>query len=181
MKELVQPEVLHRIPELIFLWSTLAAAIGMALSKAQREKVRERDDNRCQGQAAGIKHRCNEKKGVQVHHILSGMYLTKLEIDPDENANNLLTICQNLHNMIHPILIETYKNYHPLKAQGRDSFKEMVKTMKEQIDNGELNWNPEYDRRLQAIAMKRTQQARKKGWRYPLTRKQQKKYGVEEL
>jgi hypothetical protein len=146
----------------------------LALNTPQRESIRdERDGGKCQGHAAGIKHRCGG--GVQVHHILSGKYLGALDIDADLNPFNLITICQNLHDTIHQGKIsEAQQNY---RNGDKDAYKKMGRDMDEKIKNKQLNWNPEWDRKLQARSQKLTQEWMKRGGNYPLKREQQAKYG----
>lgn len=150
----------------------------LALSRGQRESIREeRDGGRCQGHKAGIKHKCGGR--LEVHHILSGMYLSRLGIDADANPYVLITICSNLHNTIHNGKIEEAKQKY--RQGNKNAFKEMAAEMREQISSKQLNWNPEWDRRLLARAAKLQQEWMKRGGGYPLNRDQQRTFGRDRI
>lgn len=183
MKEWLQPRDKKLLAEtakwLLVLTGTYAIAT-LSLTKNQRESIRdERDGGKCQGGKAGVPHKCGGR--LEVHHIQSGMYLRELGIDADANPYNLITICSNLHDMIHPPRINARRTYHEKKAAGRNSFKEMSDEMKQQISNKQLNWNPEFDRKLLARAAKLQQEWMKRNGGYPLTREQQSKYGRDRI
>lgn len=139
------------------------ASLG-AFTKKQRDAIVERDNGKCQ---APVKHDCNETEHpLEVDHILPQRYLGLFGVDPDQ-PTNALTKCRNAHDIKHPDRIGARKQYHQAKAKGENSFLSLFKERKKKLDNRQIYWNDENDRADQVIAMKRTQEAEKKGWVFP--------------
>lgn len=150
---------------------------AFALNKIQREAIKERDGQRCQG--CGITKICNRSEPecnpekLQVHHILPQGYAKKFDIDPDY-PENLITVCTTLHTghptqSIHP---DTFQAKMTYQGQHKDAFKEMKEKREEMLAQRQVYWNTAYDRPLQALAVKNTQQALGKGWEFPFRKDQ---------
>jgi len=154
---------------LSFYISTLGllAVSLLAFTKKERDWIAlERDNGKCQ---APFPHRCNEKKGVEVHHILTQRYAAKMGIDPEyvDVAENGISLCKNAHNIIHPDRVRAMKEYHKAKAEGRNSFDEMFEEREQKLSNRQIYWNDQYDRQMRVVALKRTQEAKKRGLIFP--------------
>lgn len=138
----------------------LPVVLELALTNAQKEAIRKRDHYTCQ-----FPHKEGEEcyGRLEIHHLLPQSYCKLLGIDPDFETN-LLTICQNSHqNIIHKDIGEARKHYKP---KG-DSFLKVQESRRDSLQSGVPYWNTEYDRAMLAIAIKNTQIAESKGWRFP--------------
>ena len=139
---------------------TLALLANLAFTKKQRDAIVERDDAECQ-----MPKKHTHKGGLQVHHILNQRYAQEIGFDPDY-PENAITICEEAHtgeDGIHTDIFRAKKAY----AKNKNSFAEVFAERDEKIKNREITWNPEWDRQMSAVAVKRTQEAKKRGWIFP--------------
>lgn len=169
---LTTPEIFNNLRELVPL---AIALLGMALSSYERRSIaEERDGNKCH---APFKHKCSEKKGVQVHHITPQRYAEFVGLDEDtyDVPENLISICENAHRMIHPDMDTAIAQYHHMKKKGINSFKNMAAWRDEKLRNKQIYWNDEWDRQMRVVAMKLTQEARKRGWQFKMSKKRKKR------
>lgn len=149
----------------------LFAISFFAFTKKQRDSIAfERDNGECH---APFPHRCTEENGIEVHHVLPQRYGAAVGIDEEyiDVPENAVSLCVSAHDMIHPDRVEARKRYYEEKTNGGDSFQQMFDERKKKIDAREIYWNDEYDRQLRAVAIKQTQEAKKKGWEFPTKRK----------
>lgn len=146
----------------------------MALNHKQREAILIRDDHKCQAQ---FPHRCNDKEGLEVHHIIPQGLLKRFMIDEQmrDNPLNLLSLCKNAHREIHPDVSTALRNYHEDKQNGLDSFREMSKLRAMTMDQRLAYYRDQFDRSFQIIAMMNTQKAKNTGWKYPGKRNYKRK------
>jgi len=168
----VAPEIVSQTPELFNL---------MALNQAQKRAVDERDERHCLARLAGIPHVCDEPQGIERHHILPQRYAHQIGFDPDL-PENIASLCKTFHReYVHPDVAEALTHYVEDKQKGIDTFHQLFEGRQEKLDNREIYWNPEFDRQLQAQVQKQNTKARRKGWRFPLSKTQIKEYGREDL
>ncbi len=77
-------------------------------SKVNIAKARERDGYSCQY--------CGSTKNLQVHHIdNAGSTITEI---PDNNLDNLITLCTKCHMRLHYQSIDKYQNIIDLRHEG---------------------------------------------------------------
>lgn len=164
------------------LWAlVIAPDVVMVLTQKQIDAIDDRDERHCLARLAHIPHECDEPQGIERHHILPQRYAQKVDFDPDL-PENIATLCKNFHrHFIHPDVADALSHYREDKSNGIDSFHEIFNKRQEKLENREVYWNTEYDRILQAQAQKQNTQARKRGWKWPLSKLQKKWYGREEL
>jgi hypothetical protein len=138
---------------------------GFAFNYAQRKWIREeRDKGKCQ---APFPHRCNEKeKQCQVHHILPQGYCLRVDIEDPDFPENAITLCQNAHDKIHPDVPSARHNY----SQDKGSFGKLKEDRSKKLDNREVYWNTEHDRQMQVIAIRNTEESKKKNLQFPKKR-----------
>lgn len=159
----------------------IAPDVVMALTKGQVRAIDERDHHQCLARLAHIPHECDDPQGVERHHILPQRYAQKVDFDPDL-PENIATLCKNFHRQyIHPDVKEAVSHYYEDKSKGIDTFHNLFTQRQEKLDNRQVYWNPEFDRVLLAQAQKQNTQARKRGWRWPLSQLQKKWYGRDTL
>lgn len=141
----------------------------MGLTSKERSSIIDRDDNRCQFPACPKKGgqnklNCTPDK-LNVHHILPQRFCDKYGIDPDF-AENLITICQGCHigspDGVHPDAYQARTDFH----EDPESFKKMADARNERLRNRTPCWNTEYDRAMSTVAVKNTQEKKKKGWQF---------------
>ncbi len=138
----------------------LFATAFFAFSKAQHEAILERDEHKCQ---APWKHEC--KGRLEVHHVLPQGYSKMFGVDPDFVENGI-TLCQNSHvgrEGVHPDTAEAFDEYKTNKR----AFKDMIARRAEKLKEHIIYWNSEHDRPMQVVALKRTQEAKKRGQIFP--------------
>jgi hypothetical protein len=134
-------------------------ATSWAFSLKQKKALDARDGGKCQ---APFKHEC--KGGNQRHHILPQGYCQKFGIDPDFALNGIV-LCENAHiRIIHPDAQEAKVKY---KKGDKKAFEELRKERSEKLDERVVYWEDKYDRPLYATAVRNTQRAEKKGWKWP--------------
>lgn len=146
----------------------------LSFNEQQKKWIDERDKGQCQGNAAGLKHRC--KGRLERHHIIPQGYAKRIGLDPDFGENGIL-LCQAAHRLIHPDLDETLRNYHQNKKDGINGFDKLREQRNALLDEREIYWNSKWDRQLIAYATRATQKMRRRGKPFPLNRKQKKEYG----
>jgi hypothetical protein len=151
---------------LVCIGTETLLASSWVFSLKQKDALRERDGNKCQ---APFRHNCNWKKASHAHHLLPQGYCEKFGIDPDFSTNGIY-ICENAHlAVIHPDAKEAKIAY----AQGdKEAFDKMKKVRHDKLEERVPYWNTEQDRALYAIAVRNTQRAERKGWRWPLNGRQ---------
>lgn len=140
---------------------------GMALTAKQRLAIREdRDNDRCH---APFRHYCNgygKDKALNVHHITPQRWSrehlgqTEEEFDVPEN---LITLCTNAHDMIHPDNLE-------LRASYRMGDQNPALVHRDELCNdGTPYWYQGFDKEMKEKAKLLTEKAKKeKGWTFPL-------------
>jgi hypothetical protein len=142
----------------------IMTATLMALNEKQRRAIRERDEHRCQFPAP---HDCNEKEGLEVHHILGQRYLRRLKVDPDY-PENTISVCKNAHRrVIHPDMEEARRRY----GMDKDAYKKAFTARNDKLNKRQVYWNDQEDRPMQVVATRNTQKAEERGWRFPWSRR----------
>lgn len=118
-----------------------------ALSRRQRQAIRERDEHTCQfPHPEG--HVCSGE--CEAHHVRPQRWLKDQGVrrKARDRASNILLVCENAHKLIHPMVVFDAPRNHLLAAK-------------------KPYWNPSYNEVMAAIAEQRTKQARRSGWQYP--------------
>lgn len=144
---------------------------NLNLSKAERQAIVKRDENRCQG--CGIFQFCPRDvpnrivtPRLEVHHILPRGYANTLNFDPNY-PENLITLCTTMHRghpqSIHPDTHQATWDYR----QNKNAFSEMMEARRVLLQNHKIYWNDQYDRQLNVIATRNTQYAEHNGWIFP--------------
>lgn len=156
MSEIFHPETILTATEII----SGLYVFGMAFSLRQKRALDERDKGKCQ---APFKHEC---KGINHrHHILPQGYCQQFKIDPDFAMNGIV-LCESAHiKIIHPDADEAKKNY---RQGDKKAFEKLRADRHDKLVEKVPYWETEHDRALHAIAVRNTQRAVKKGWRWPL-------------
>lgn len=159
----------------------LSVTAWLALSQSQKNAIDIRDGKHCLARLARIPHECDEPQGIDRHHILPQRYAQVVGFDPD-TPENIATLCRTFHReYVHPDVKEALGHYVMDKQKGIDTFHQLFEGRQEKLDKREIYWNPQFDRVLQAQVQKQNTEARKAGWRFPLSRLQRKLYGRDEL
>ncbi len=144
----------------------------MALTEKQRQAIYERDNHECQFPACPLrangnsaKVACTPKK-LNAHHVLPQRYSELFGINPDF-AENAITICEGVHirseQGIHPDMARALREYRT----NPDAVKQVFEQREHILEERQPYWNTEWDRPMSAIAIKRTQEAKKEGWEFP--------------
>lgn len=147
----------------------LAIAFG-AFSRGQRDAIAlDRDEGHCQ---APFEHDCNEDR-LEVHHIMPQRYAKHFKIDEEniDTPENAISLCKPAHMMIHPDMTKALRDYHKMKAEGINSFEVLGEERQEKLNQHEIYWNDKHDRKMRMVALKRTQESKKRGWAFPTKRK----------
>jgi hypothetical protein len=153
------------------LWASIAG-LGLwvvsflAFSKKQRDSiVNDRDGGRC---LAPFKHTCVPEK-LELHHCTPQRYGFKMGLDEEtlDVPENAISLCVKAHDVIHPDRVAARQNYHQDKAQGINSFEKLGEERAKKLEERTVYWNTEHDRAMRVIAMRQTQEAKKKGWIFP--------------
>lgn len=131
-----------------------------AFTRKERNAIVERDGERCNFPS---EHDCNGEDKLQVHHILPQRFLEKLGVEPDFPENGL-TVCENAHlNLIHEDIGRAKREY----SQNQNVYNEVFIERDKKLKNREIYWNDDWDRKLMVTALRNTQRAEKKGWKFP--------------
>ena len=173
------PETEHRslvseLSKLLPLLTMLAVSM-LAFNREQRAAiVKDRDEDRCQ---APFEHKCNGDQGLELHHIRPQRYAKTVGISEDANdvPENGISLCKNAHTCIHPDQITARRNYHIDKQ----SYHKVFDARQTLLDQRKIYWMDRFDRIMAAVAAKRSDQARARGWVYPYTESQAKKLHIE--
>ena len=128
-----------------------------AFSERQREWIRRRDKDKCQ---APFKHK--HKGRLEVHHILPQGYAHRMGIENYDFPENGITICQTAHDIIHPDMTSARAEYN----QDVGSFGKLREQRSARLDNREIYWNDEFDRQMQVVTLRTTQEYEKK-YKFP--------------
>ena len=154
-------EVLH--PESVTTAYQIISALyifGMAFSLRQKKALDARDNSRCQ---APFKH--EHKGALHRHHILPQGYCLQFKIDPDFAMNGIV-ICENAHiKTLHPDAAEAKQNF---RKGDKKAFEKLRTERHDKLIEKVPYWKTEHDRALHAIAVRNTQKAERKGWKWPL-------------
>lgn len=175
MKE-IKKENLEYVQKLV-PWASMVV-IGLlvsfgALNDKQRKAIVKRDG----GCAAPFEHKCNAEKGHEVHHI-SPQRWEKNKGIPEEirdRPENLLTLCKNAHQEVHPDLKIAMKKYHEHKKKNVNSIEEMEKERKKKVEKGIPYWNTIFDQRMSSKARWSTEIALTTDWEFPSKGKRKKR------
>lgn len=162
--EALRPEVINQ--GLIAL-SFAIPVLGMALSQRQREAIRdERDGHKCQ---APFQHKCNgwgKNAQFNVHHISPQRFEEHegIEEAQRDRPTNLITICTNAHDMIHPDNESMRRSFRE-----KDQYKSgsIFAHRDELASRGIPYWRTTWDEAMRSVAHRLTEKAIKKGWVYP--------------
>lgn len=140
---------------------TLASIIIGAFTVKQRLAVKRRDNEECQ---AGdiIPHR--HRGRLEVHHVTPQAYHYANGSDPDY-PENAITLCQEAHQRIHPDLPEALEDY---QKGDKEAFKKMGLLQQYKAARGEIFWDSRWDAKMNTRARRNTEDAKKKGWSWPL-------------
>lgn len=142
--------------ELVAIFGTLVIA---ALTQRQVLAIRNRDFNRCE---APFPHKHSGR--LNVHHIENQAYTNGQGADYGDYEENVITICEGAHRLIHPELPQVYQDYH---RGDKDAFKKMAQKHQADGQAGIVGWNDRWDHEMHARARKNTIEARKRGWVFP--------------
>lgn len=158
-------EALRTAVNLTSFFGILAISLCAFTEKQRKSIAFERDEGRCH---APFKHNCNFDK-LEVHHVLPQRYAKEMGLDDQyiDNPENAITICSQAHDMIHPDRVEARKNYHKDKAAGENSFEKLGRERAEKLKARQIYWTDMFDRAMKVVALKRTQEAIKAGWKFP--------------
>lgn len=137
------------------------------LTQKQREAILERDGQRCQ---ATVRHQ--HSRALEVDHIIPQRYGQTIGLDEEtlDQPENLLTKCTNAHDLKHRDRIVAKEKY---RGGNKSSYGEMFIERNERLQHGEIYWNADNDRTDMVQALKKTQQAKKRGWVYPQKNRRQ--------
>lgn len=149
-------EIAVQNKEWIALFGTLV--IG-ALTARQVKAIRERDYNRCE---APFPHRHYGR--LNVHHIENQAYTHGQGADYGDYEENLITLCEGAHRMIHPELPQVLEEY---RRGDKDAFKKMAQRHHIEGQQGIVGWNDRWDHCMHARARKNTVEAERRGWEFP--------------
>jgi len=141
------------------------AALGlyaMSFTFRQRMWVRRRDRERCQAEELRIDHECNgsrhgpeDKRKLQVHHVIPQRYAERVGIQNPDFPENGLTLCERFHqNIVHPDMTEALAQY---RGGDKGAFSKALKRRDKAIDRREVYWNDQHDRAMRTQAVKNTQ------------------------
>ena len=144
----------------------------MPLTEKQRQAIYERDNHECQFPACPLrangnsaKVACTPKK-LNAHHVLPQRYSELFGINPDF-AENAITVCEGVHirsdEGIHPDMAKALREYRT----NPDAVKKVFEQREHILEERQPYWNTDWDRPMSAIAIKRTQDAKKEGWEFP--------------
>lgn len=129
----------------------------LAYTSDQRRWIHERDGDKCNFPA---KHKCNGRHSLHVHHIMPQRYCRDIGMDPDFAENGIL-ICENSHNGeifpgqpgIHPDMSKARHEY----AKNKNSYHDAFDHRDQLLHKGQIYWNDQWDRLLNATAQRNTQ------------------------
>lgn len=136
-----------------------------ALVERQRKSIRERDEQICQ---SPIAHKCFGR--IEIHHVAPQGFEKRLGV-PEyqrDRPENLLSLCQNFHHLVHPDEKEFLEIYHQDPKNARAYIEENRKRLNE---SGRIYWFQLWDDKLRSAANLRTRIAESSGWRFPYHKK----------
>ena len=139
-----------------------------AFTRKQRLAIIERDEGKCQ---ATVPHQHSTAKyPLEVDHIIPQRYGAAIGLDEEsiDRPENALTKCRNAHDLKHRDRIAAREKW---AESHNGSFQQMFEERREKLENNEVYWDTSYDRQDMVQALKRTQNAKKKGWIFPLKKK----------
>ncbi len=146
------------------LATNLLLGTSWAFSLRQKKALDERDGSKCN---APFKHTHEGK--LHRHHILPQGYCAEFGIDPDFAMNGIV-LCEGAHiKTIHPDANEAKQKY---RKGDKQAFTELKHERHDKLVEKVPYWQTEHDRSMYAIAVRNTQKAEKKGWKWPLNNHQ---------
>lgn len=134
----------------------------LALSDKQRKAILARDHYRCQ---FPVPHNCGGR--LEVHHIEPQKWeeiVIRLSEEERDRPLNLITLCQNAHHTIHPDEKEFAARY---KNGEKDARELIEKRRLEMCCQRREYWYSAYDDQMRTRVRELTEEAWRKGWKYP--------------
>jgi hypothetical protein len=160
------------LTEVVSVTTLAMVAFGMAFSRAQKEFIKKRDNHVCQFPEP---HNCNgssrmpeNRRRLQVHHIIPQRYAQSIGLDPDYVENGI-TLCQNAHvgpEGIHPDMAS---------AQSKDDYQDIFDKRAELLEKRQIYWNDKWDRVFHVIVARNSQRIKAEGQIFPFKKGQQGK------
>jgi len=123
----------------------------------QKQAIKARDHYHCNFPG---EHECKGRK--EIHRILPQWYCNEMGIGPNF-PENLITICESAHLMIHPDIEHVRHHWQPHSEE----YQRIFKQRRELLDSRQIYWVDDWDRQLLVLAIRNTQEASEKGWCYP--------------
>ncbi len=141
------------------VFADFLVATSFAFSLKQKKALDERDQGRCN---AAFEHTHEGK--LHRHHILPQGYCAQFGIDPDFAMNGIV-LCENAHiKTIHPDAAEAKQKY---RKGDKQAFAKLKGERHYKLIEKVPYWVTDHDRAMYAVAVKNTQVAESKGWRWP--------------